>query len=246
VRLAVGSWQLAETAFAAAGWVLAVALCAALLLARTRLELVARAEHELRGPVTVLSLAAERVRRDPMAGRHGPALESELERLRIGLADLVAARRGRRARGRSARVDAERLVDGALAGWRPVLAGAGRAARLDWRAGRRVVEAHPGRLAQVLGNLLANAAEHGDGPVEIRGRSLPGGVRVEVRNSAGSPPGRAAGAGGRGRGIPIAAAAAEDAGGRLEVAARDGAVVAALELPAEVPDAAEEQPPAAA
>jgi signal transduction histidine kinase len=41
-------------------------------------------------------------------------------------------------------------------------------------------ELEAGRLAQILGNVIANAAEHGVGPVEVRAaRELGGSVRVE-------------------------------------------------------------------
>ena len=173
---------------------------------RRRLELVARAEHELRGPVAVVSLAAERMKREPAGRRYGQALDAELERLRAGLADLTAARGGRRRPGRARRSQLEPLVRSSVEAWQA----AGRSVHLDWRAGPAMVLADRGRLAQALGNLLANAAEHGDGPVRLRAERRGRAVRVEVRN--------------RGRGLRIASDAARDAGGSLSV-------VAALELP---------------
>jgi signal transduction histidine kinase len=173
---------------------------------RRRLELVARAEHELRGPVSVVSLAAERMNREPAARRYGHALDAELERLRAGLADLAAAREGRRRPGLPTRNELEPLVRSGAEAWRA----AGRSVRLDWRAPGATVRADRGRLAQALGNLMANAAEHGEGPVDLRAERRGGAVRVEVRN--------------RGRGLQIASDAARDAGGSLQV-------VAALELP---------------
>lgn len=173
---------------------------------RRRLELVARAEHELRGPVAVVSLAAERMKREPAGRRYAQALDAELERLRAGLADLGAARAGRRRPGLPARSELEPLVRSSVEAWRA----AGRSVHLDWRAGRAAVTADRGRLAQALGNLLANAAEHGEGPVRLRAERRGRSVRVEVRN--------------RGRGLRIASDAAREAGGSLSV-------VAALELP---------------
>ena len=81
------------------GWSAAAALAVAGLRLRARLERAARAEHELRGPVTVLRLALERLRPDPGGSRHAPLLEAQVERLRAGLADLQDARRGRRSLG---------------------------------------------------------------------------------------------------------------------------------------------------
>lgn len=197
-------------------WLAAALLLGWVIRLRRRLELVARAEHELRGPVAVVSLAAERMRREPAGRRYAHALESELERLRAGLADLAAARRGRHRPGVVSTSELEPLVSSGLEAWRPTLRAAGRAVQLDWRAGRAAVRADRGRLAQALGNLIANAAEHGEGPIELRAERRSGAVRVEVRNRWASE---------RGRGLRIASDAARDAGGSLHVAA--------LELPAD-------------
>jgi signal transduction histidine kinase len=190
---------------------------------RRRLELVARAEHELRGPVAVISLAAERMRREPAGRRYAQAFDAELERLRAGLGDLAAARAGRRRHGRPRRSELEPLVRSGVDAWRA----AGRSVRLDWRAGDAAVHADRGRLAQALGNLVANAAEHGEGPVELSAERRRGAVRVEVRNRP---------AAGRGRGLRIASEAVRDAGGSLRVEENDDGVVAALELPEDTAD----------
>jgi signal transduction histidine kinase len=220
------------------GWATALAALAAALLLRVRLERVARAEHELRGPATVLCMACERLRNDPAAQGHAEALEAELARLRAGLADLTAARTGRRRREPPATLELERLARSAVAGWQPALEAEGRSATVRWRAGRPRVTADRGRLAQALGNLVANAAEHGTGPVELRSRRAASAVRVEVRNGRrdveSSAPRESRHD--RGRGLRIAALAAESAGGRLRVVPEPDQVVAALELPVEEPD----------
>jgi signal transduction histidine kinase len=90
-------------------------------------------------------------------------------------------------------------------------------------------ELDAGRLAQVLANLLANAAEHGDGPVQVTSSSRDGSLRLEIRN-----PGTGGGVeAGQGRGLAIAERAARDLGARLEVAASDDETVASVELPAD-------------
>jgi len=82
---------------ALAGWALAAVLGVACLRLRRRLELVAAAEHELRGPVTAIGLAVAALRREPGGLRRAFAFEIELARMRVGLEDLSAARAGRRA-----------------------------------------------------------------------------------------------------------------------------------------------------
>jgi signal transduction histidine kinase len=93
-----------------------------------------------------------------------------------------------------------------------------------------------GRLAQVLGNLIANAAEHGVGSVEVGARREGGVVRLELSNAdrgegAARPDGRARGHG-RGRGILIAKRAARELGGRVSVEREGGVTRTVVELPA--------------
>ena len=176
---------------AALSLALLVALWRIVVLHR-RLELVARADHELRRPLTALVMAAER----------GLPPGAELDRVRLGLEDLAAARSGRRAAPSRERVD---LFDVARAAARG-------SAAVDWNAGRTVVSTDPRRLAQALGNLLANAAEHGRGPVVVRGRKAGTRVRIEVVDRGPGITRRRRG----GRGLAIAEAAVDDAGGRLE------------------------------
>jgi signal transduction histidine kinase len=201
------------------GWAIAVALALDALRLRRRLELVARAEHELRGPLTAFGLGLESARRGrPVAG----VLYAELERARTALADLSAARRGRRALAAPRRLELERLARSSAAAW---------GARLEWRAGAARVDGDAGRLAQALGNLLANAAEHGAGDVVLRAERAAGrgGVRLEVANAdAARGP---ADVRDRGRGLAIAAAAARSAGGRLATRRAGGEFRAILDLP---------------
>jgi hypothetical protein len=109
-----------------------------------------------------------------------------------------------------------------------------------WRGGSRADPraVRAGRRAQLIGNLLANATEHGAGPVDVMSTRLPSGVRVEIRNrNRGREPRRSAA--GRGRGLAIAARAAREIGGSLRVESRDGETVATIELPEGKPAASE-------
>jgi signal transduction histidine kinase len=170
----------------------ALALGVRVALLQRRLLLVARAEHELRGPLTTLLMAAER----------GAPPGADLARVQLGLADLAAARSGRRTAPRLEPVPAARLAQQAAAG----------RATVDWSAGPAVVRADPRRLSQALGNLVANAAQHGRGPIVIRGRRAGARLRIEVADAGPGIGSRRRG----GHGLAIAEAAAADAGGRLE------------------------------
>jgi len=220
-------------AAAAVGWLAVAALAVVVILLRRRLELVALAEHELRGPTAALALAVEAA----SPGTRRELVVAQLDRVRLGLADLEAARTGRRTAARPSFVSLERVVGRAAAGWRPAASRAGGHLDFDWAAGRVGVQADPRRLSQALGNVLANAVEHGRGSVVVRGLRSPAGVRIEVEDEgpgfgAAEAPNRRAG---RGRGLKIAAQAVEEAGGRLSVSSGDAGAVVAVELPVAEP-----------
>ena len=193
----------------------AVALCIIrVVLDARRMRLVAHAEHELRGPLQAIALAAPDV------------CGAEMERARIALADLAAARSGRRAQADAEVVRLDRVVWRAAAGWDLAARRAGGGVHLDWAAGPVSVRADRGRLAQALGNLLANAVEHGGAQIRVSGRRTQRGVRVEVRDS------------GRGHGLGIAARAVRDSGGQLTAARAGAGTAVVIELPVDDPPAA--------
>ena len=226
------------------GWGLAFAALGAGMLAdrelARRMELVARAAHELRGPLTAARLGLHLVAR----GRGAPAdrlaaIDLELRRAGLALDDLHAARAGSRARDRIETVPVDEVLRDAVAVWRPVARARGRDLRLDWHLADTAVRGDRLRLAQACGNLLANAIEHGQGPVRVRGRAAGARVRIEVIDDGPGLPAPVAviarrpraGQGHRGRGLAIAAEIAARHGGRLAAApvASGGRVV--LELP---------------
>ena len=176
-------------------------------------ELVARAEHELRGAAAALALACESLRRDPAAGGHAAVIDAQLDRLRAGLEDLEAARRGSRPAGEPAATDEtveiSSLTRAASRPWDT---------SFEWEGGPAPANLDRRRFAQALGNLLANAAEHGSGDIRVTGRAHDCGVRLQVRN--------------RGRGLVIASEAAEELGGSLSFEIVDDTAVATLDLPA--------------
>jgi signal transduction histidine kinase len=203
-------------------------LCARVELMRRRLERVACAEHEIRGAATALALICESWRRDPGASARADSVAVQLDRLGAGLADLRAARGGPPASHGQVGVELGRFLDASLAPWRSMVGAVGS------DAGPVSLTTDRGRLAQALGNLIANAAEHGRGRVEVRALPTPAGVRLELRNRRGtatrSEPGR-------GRGLAIAERATHELGGRLRVGVEGDDVVAALDLPVDEPRA---------
>jgi signal transduction histidine kinase len=228
---------------AVGGWIAALGVSATwrIVLAR-RMELVARACHELRGPLTAARLAVHLAAASaPPSAPRGPltAIDLELGRAGLALADLGAAQRGARA--------GDRVETFALA---PLLADAVAAHRgMAWTKGVRLrLEAPPEgvllrgdrlRLAQACGNLLANAIEHGGGTVRMRARAGTHAVRVEVLDDGPGLPAPVAelvrrpraGRGPRGRGLAVAADAAARYGGRLAAAPCERGARLVLELP---------------
>jgi signal transduction histidine kinase len=180
------------------------------LIARADPELIARAEHELRGAAAALALACERLRRDPAADEHATVIEAQLDRLRAGLEDLEAARQGSARAAEPEPVDLPALARAACGPWA--------SAAFEWDGPPVTTQLDRRRLAKALGNVLANASEHGFGDIRVTGRAHNGGVRLQVRN--------------RGRGLVIASEAAEELGGSLSFEMVDDVAVATLDLPA--------------
>jgi len=213
--------------------VLAAAALAALRRAR---RFAARASHEVRGPLTVALLALDGlVARGEMPADAARGLELQLRRARLGLDDLAAVPRGERAPDRLEPVGVPGLLGQVALAWRPVAAARGVELRVAPARGGAIL-ADRGRLAQAVGNLVANALEHGAGPVEVRARRLGEWLRLEVHDDG---PGLRApiGAlsrrprGGRGHGLAIASSIAERHGGRLLAAPAAAGATIALELP---------------
>ncbi|MGI8440198.1 MAG: sensor histidine kinase [Thermoleophilaceae bacterium] len=216
------------------GWLAALLLGGLALELRRRLELAARAEHELRNPLAAIALAVEGLERAGADRARLAVLRGQIDRAGLGLDDLRAARAGRRAQPPVALVGLEGIVRSAAGAWEAPARRAGGSVQLDWRAGEVEVRADSVRVWQALGNVLDNAVEHGGGRVEVRAHRAGGVVRLEVGDDGpgfASAPGPERSAG-HGRGLEVAKAAAREAGGQLTVGAgaSSGASVA-IELP---------------
>jgi signal transduction histidine kinase len=224
-------------------WAMGAGLLAASAWRRLdrRKEAIARACHELRGPLTAVRLGLDLCAR---SGEIPPArlraIDLELARAGLVLDDLTAGGLGGGA-GRPPReqVDVEQLLMDSVEAWRASAAARQVALKLDWCGARVYVGGERLRLAQATGNLIANAIEHGGGDVLVRGRVERGTVRIEVVDDGPGLPAPVAelarrphgGRGRRGRGVAIALDVAHAHGGRLAAAPSDRGARLVLELP---------------
>ena len=232
IAVELGGWLAASAAgFAAAGLWRALAW---------RRETVARACHELRAPLTAARLGLDY---GAGGGELTPArlraIDLELGRAALVLDDLEAVRTGRAWSRPAEAIDLEELVNDSVEAWRPAAAARGVELRAAWSGCGATVWGDRLRLAQVTGNLISNAIEHGGGIVEVRGQGDRMRARVEVSDAgpglrATVPElmrGARSGRGRRGRGLAIATAIAAGYGGRLAAAPSVRGARLVLELP---------------
>jgi signal transduction histidine kinase len=223
-------------------------------------EDLARACHELRGSITAARLGLELgARREQPSPARLRAIELELEKAALAVEDLARAAApepGRifglpvprsTVRPRTGamvtveRVDLPALLADTVEAWRSAAARRGAGLALHWSGAPTAIVGDRLRLAQAVGNLIANAIEHGGGEVEVRARPTDAAVRLEVVDGGPGLPapvgqlirGARRGRGRRGRGLAIAAGVAAAHGGRLGVAPSDRGARMVLELPIE-------------
>jgi signal transduction histidine kinase len=203
---------------------------------------VADASHELRTPLallqTELELALRRPRSAPeleRALRSAAAETDRLARLADNLLVLARADEGRVALHR-APVLVGALLDEVAGRFAPRAREAGRTIEVDAPADLLVVaDAH--RVEQAVGNLVANALEHGRGAIRLEARGPDGRVELHVVDEGpGFPPAflpraferfsradEARSGEGAGLGLAIAETIAAAHGGRAGAANREGA-----------------------
>ncbi len=228
-----------------------VVLCLLLLherrVAATRAELVARACHEVRGPLGAAHLALHTLTRRGVPTR---AIEDELWRAARALADLAAAPAGERALDTPEAVDLTALLRRQTESWSGAAQARGCELILRAPAGALFVRADRLRLAQATANLVGNALEHGGGRIEVRLTTVGERVSIEVTDQGPGLPatlatlvGRARGGrGSRGRGLAIASELAARHGGCVATAPAASGARIVLELPAWRPEASAEAP----
>jgi signal transduction histidine kinase len=228
------------SALLAMGWLCAVTAASLLLLSRhaaqRSTERVVRACHELRGPLTNLTLALGEEGADRPASL--PALTLELARARRAVEELSAVATGGAVRDEARSVDVGPLVRDLVAVHDVAARARGRQVVLCGTPDGAHVVGDRARLAQAIGNLVQNALDHGQGTVRVAVDTHDGAVHVEVADEGHGlrvPVDtllRARRRGQRGRGMGIVADALAAHGGRLRVAPSPGGARMVAELPA--------------
>jgi signal transduction histidine kinase len=227
-------------------------------------QAVARACHELRGPLTAVQLGLEvAFRSGQLPDERVRALDLELGRATLALDDLSDVWQGgpvpgRWQAGEREEIDVARFLADSVEALRGAAAARGVELRLATSGSRAVLCGERLRLAQATGNLIANAIEHGGGVVDISWRLERSTIRIEVvdggaglpapvtelvragslrhrRWKSGVLPGRCR-VSRRGHGLAIASAVAAAHGGRLAAAPSERGARLVLELPVAEPE----------
>jgi signal transduction histidine kinase len=192
-------------------------------------QLTADVSHQLRTPLTALSIRLEEILAadDPATVREEAAAALvQVERLTGVVDDLRVRRASWPAPADPLPVDdvlGQQVVE-----WQPAFLEAGRSVHLAGEAGL-VAAVAPGALGQILSCLLENSLQHGAGSTTIHRRRLDGAACVEVEDEgSGVPPDLAdhvfqrsvSGADGSGTGLAAARSMTEAVGGRLALVDR--------------------------
>jgi signal transduction histidine kinase len=194
----------------------------------TERRLAADASHQLRTPLTALSMRLEEIiaAQDLMDVKEEAAVAlTQVERLTDVVQRLLTDARDSRRSTSTVPIDVDMVIRQQIFEWRPAFRSARRPIRVDGVRGLAAV-ATPGAFAQVLATLMENSLMHGAGPVTIRTRTTGGSVVVEVCDEGpGVPPELGArvfersvsGRASTGLGLTVARELAEADGGRLEL-----------------------------
>ncbi|MFI9614809.1 ATP-binding protein [Streptomyces sp. NPDC052023] len=190
-------------------------------------RLAADASHQLRTPLTALSMRLEEITLtdDPATVKEEATIAlTQVERLTDVVERLLTNSRDPRT-GSAVTFDLDEVIQQQLAEWRPAYRSAGRAIV---SSGKRHLEAvgTPGAVAQVLAALIENSLMHGGGTVALRTRVTGNQAVIEVTDEGTGVPAdlgarifeRAiSGRNSTGIGLAVARDLAEADGGRLEM-----------------------------
>jgi signal transduction histidine kinase len=206
---------------------------------RWRMEQVARACHELRGPVTAVQLAVYglQCQRSFNTDQIG-TIEHELHRIHLGLCDLNAVHSGQQVIDHIESVNISGLIRQLVIDRQAFAQNMGTELSLYESYPSVIIFGNRLRLVQACGNLIANAIEHGGEIVEVGLEVAANRVRIIISdNGCGLPCSLSElvrkaryGRGQRGRGIAIAAEIIAKHNGSLSNEVGDG-VRLVVELP---------------
>ncbi|MEU6736585.1 ATP-binding protein [Streptomyces physcomitrii] len=190
-------------------------------------RLAADASHQLRTPLTALSMRLEEITvtedLDTVKEEASIAL-AQVERLTDVVERLLTNARDPRT-GSAVSFDLDEVIKQQLEEWRPAYRGVGRAIVSSGKHGLRAVGT-PGAVAQVLAALIENSLMHGGGTVALRTRVTGNQVVVEITDEGTGVPGdlgariferTISGRNSTGIGLAVARDLAEADGGRLEM-----------------------------
>ncbi|MBP2403235.1 Osmolarity sensor protein EnvZ [Streptomyces netropsis] len=190
-------------------------------------RLAADASHQLRTPLTALSMRLEEITLtdDPETVKDEATIAlTQVERLTDVVQRLLTNSRDPQS-GSAVSFDLDEVIKQQLEEWRPATRSEGRALVRSGKQGLRAVGT-PGAVAQVLATLIENSLMHGDGTVALRTRVTGNQAVVEVTDEG---PGVSPDLGSRvfertvsgrnstGLGLAVARDLAEADGGRLEL-----------------------------
>jgi signal transduction histidine kinase len=191
-------------------------------------RLAADASHQLRTPLTALSMRLEEISEaaDMATVKEEAAIAlTQVERLTDVVQRLLTDSGEARADSAGAPTDIDLIIRQQIFEWRPAFRSARRTMNVDGSRGL-LAAATPGSFAQVLATLLENSLMHGAGPVTIGTRTAGGSIVIEVSDEGpGVPPELGArvfersvsGRASTGLGLFVARELAEADGGRLEL-----------------------------
>ncbi|MFE0693748.1 ATP-binding protein [Streptomyces sp. NPDC058869] len=199
-------------------------------------RLAADASHQLRTPLTALSMRIEEisVTDDPETVKEEANIAlTQVERLTDVVERLLTNSRDPRT-GSAVVFDLDEIIKQQIEEWRPAYRSTGRALVCSGKHGLRAVGT-PGAVAQVLAALIENSLMHGGGTVALRTRVTGNQVVVEVTDEGPGVPAELgarifertiSGRNSTGIGLAVARDLAEADGGRLELLQQHPAVFA--------------------
>ncbi len=206
------------------------------LLAASR-EFASDASHQLRTPLTALSMRLEEMveaaEYPDVVREEGVAAAAQVERL-AAVVEQLLARAKHDPTGDAAPIGVDDIVAQQVEEWAPVFRREGRHLGMSGARGLTAVVS-PGGLSQIVATLLDNSLVHGDGQVTIHTKETATSIVVEVGDEGTGVPAElerrvfdrnVSGRQGTGLGLYLARSLATADGGRLELVRSRPAVFA--------------------